>query len=86
MKQFTYTVKDPLGIHARPAGLLAKAAKSFAGTTVTVTKEGKTVKASQLMKLMSLGVKQGDEVVVAADGPAEAEAIAAMEAFFQDNL
>lgn len=52
----------------------------------TVTKEGKTVKVSQLMKLMSLGVKQGDEVVVAADGPAEAEAIAAMEAFFQDNL
>lgn len=86
MKQFTYTVKDPLGIHARPAGLLAKAAKAFAGTTVTVTKEGKSVKASQLMKLMSLGVKQSDEAVVAADGPAEAEAIAAMEAFFQDNL
>ena len=29
MKQFTYTVSDPLGIHARPAGLLAKEAKKF---------------------------------------------------------
>ena len=40
MKQFTYTIKDALGIHARPAGLLAKKAKSYADTTVTITCEG----------------------------------------------
>ena len=86
MKQFTYTINDPLGIHARPAGLLAKAAKAFADTTITVTKDGNTVKATQLMKLMSLTVKQGNEVTVAAEGPAEDEAIAAMEEFFKANL
>lgn len=86
MKEFRYTISDPLGIHARPAGLLAKTAKGFADTTVTIAKEGNTVKASQLMKLMGLGVKQGDEVTVAAEGPAEAEAIAAMEKFFRENL
>ena len=86
MKQFIYTIKDPLGIHARPAGLLAKAAKAFADTTVTVSKNGTTVKASQLMKLMSLGVKQGDEVVVAAEGASEEAAIEAMETFFKENL
>ena len=86
MKQFTYTITDPLGIHARPAGLLAKAAKAYADTTITVTKEGTTVKATQLMKLMSLTVKQGNEVTVAAEGPAEDEAIAAMEEFFKANL
>ena len=32
MKQFTYTIKDALGIHARPAGLLSKKAKSYADT------------------------------------------------------
>lgn len=63
MKQFTYTITDPLGIHARPAGLLAKAAKAYADTTVTVTKDGNTVKATQLMKLMSLTVKQGKQDV-----------------------
>ncbi len=84
MKQFTYTITDPLGIHARPAGLLAKAAKAYAGTTVT--KDGNTVKATQLMKLMGLTVKQGNVVTVAADGPQEDEAIAAMEAFFKANL
>ena len=86
MKQFTYTIKDPLGIHARPAGILAKAAKEFGDTVVTVTKDGNTVKASQLMKLMGMGIKQGNEIVVAAEGPAEDEAIAAMEKFFQENL
>ena len=86
MKQFTYTITDPLGIHARPAGLLAKAAKTYADTTVTVTKDDKTVKASQLMKLMSLTVKQGNIVTVTADGPQEDEAIAAMHKFFEENI
>ena len=44
------------------------------------------MKASQLMKLMGLGVKQGDHVTVAAEGPAEEEAITAMKKFFEENL
>ena len=86
MKEFNYVVNDPLGLHARPAGLLAKLAKPYADTVITVTKGDKTVKASQLMKLMSLAAKNGDEVVVAAEGPQEEEAIAALKAFFQENL
>ena len=86
MKQFEYTITDPLGIHARPAGLLAKEAKVFADTVITVAKGGNAVKASQLMKLMSLGVKQGDVVTVTADGANEDAAIAAMESFFKANL
>ena len=71
MQQFTYTVNDPLGIHARPAGIIAKMAKPYGDTVITITKAGTTVKASQLMKLMSLAVKNGDEGIVAAEGPAE---------------
>lgn len=86
MKQFDYTIQDPIGIHARPAGLLVKEAKAFADTTITVTKSGTTVKASQLMKLMGLGVKQGDVVTVAAEGANEDAAIIAMSDFFNNNL
>ena len=86
MKEFTYTITDPLGIHARPAGLLSKTAKAYGDTVVSVTKDGNTVKASQLMKLMGLGIKQGDTIAVTAEGPAEAKAIAAMEQFFKANL
>ena len=86
MKEFTYTIEDGLGTHARPAGLLSKLAKSFPDTLVTVTKGDKTVKASQLMKLMNMGIKKGDQVTVAAEGAAEDEAAKALQAFFQENL
>lgn len=86
MKQFEYTINDPLGIHARPAGMLVKEAKAFADTVVTNTKNGTTVKAAQLMKLMTLGVKQGDVVTVTAEGASEEAAIAALSAFFAANL
>ena len=85
MKQFNYTIVDPLGIHARPAGMLAKAAKTYADTEITVTCNGKTAKATQLMKLMSLGVKQGSVVTVIAEGASEEAAIAAMDDLFSSN-
>ncbi len=86
MKQFSYTIRDPLGIHARPAGLIAQIAKQFADTTVTIEKNGVSAKASQLMKLMTLGVKHGDAVIVRAEGAQEDSAIAKLEAFFRENL
>ena len=86
MKQFTYTIKDALGIHARPAGLLAKKAKSYADTTVSITANGKTANAGQLMKLMALGVKQGTEVTITCDGANEEEAAAGLKAFLEENL
>lgn len=86
MKSFQFVTRDELGIHARSAGLLAKPAKEYKDTVITVTKAGNTVKAPQLMKLMSLTVKQGDEVTVAAEGPEEEAAIERLEAFFQENF
>ena len=86
MKQFTYVIQDPLGIHARPAGALVKAAKPFADTAIQVVKGDKSVKATQLMKLMGLGVKGGDTVTVTAEGPDEDSAISAMEQLFKENL
>ncbi|MBQ1467189.1 MAG: HPr family phosphocarrier protein [Solobacterium sp.] len=86
MKEFKYLITDPIGIHARPAGLLAKLAKSFEGTTVFLTKGDQTVKASQLMKLMNLGVKAGDEVTIQVEGGDEDAALAALEAFLKENL
>ena len=86
MKEFTYTITDALGIHARPAGLLAKKAKSYADTAVTISANGKTVNAGQLMKLMGLGVKQGTEVTIACDGANEDAACEGLLAFLQENL
>ena len=85
MTQFQYTITDPVGIHARPAGLLVKAAKGFQ-STITVEKGGKTAAATKLMALMGMGIKQGDAVTVTVEGDDEDAAAAAMEKFFQENL
>lgn len=85
MKSFTYTIKDEVGIHARPAGLLVKKAKEF-DSTITIEKGGKSVNASKLMALMGLGVKCGDTVIVKSEGSDEDKAAAAMEEFFKSNL
>ena len=84
--EFKCVIQDELGIHARPAGMLAKEAKALGDTVVSVTKGDKTVKASQLMMLMGLGVKKGDEVTVSVEGGDEAAALDAMKAFFKNNF
>ena len=85
MKTFEYTIKDELGSHARPAGLLVKEAKKYE-SECTITKDGKTKKLTQLMMLMSLGVKQGETVTVTAEGADEDAAIAGLKEFFEANL
>ena len=85
MKEFTYTITNPIGIHARPAGMLAKEAKKYA-SVCTVTKGDKTQKLTQLMMLMAMGVVQGDTVTVRAEGEDEEIAIRELEAYFKANL
>lgn len=85
MKQFDYTITDALGIHARPAGLLAKEAKKFQ-SVCTITKGDVTKKLTQLMMLMSMGIKCGDVVTIKAEGADEDAAIVALEAFLKENL
>lgn len=85
MKTITYTIKDELGIHARPAGMLAKKAKEFS-SEITIQKDAKTVNATKLIALMGLGIKCGDNITVSASGEDEDAAIKAMEEFLSANL
>lgn len=83
MKSFDYKITDEVGIHARPAGQLAKAVKEL-GVKVTITKDDKTVEAQKLMAVMGLGVKKDDVVTVAVDG--DDAAFDAVKKFFEENL
>ena len=70
MKQFSYIIKDEIGLHARPAGMLAKEAKKYQ-STVTLSSKGKSAAASKLMAIMGMGVKHGDNVEVTIEGADE---------------
>lgn len=83
MKQFQYTIKDELGVHARPAGLLVKLAKQYT-STITIEKNGKTCDMRKLMAVMGMGIRQGETVT--AEGEDEAAAIEAVEKFLTENV
>lgn len=53
MKEFTYTITDPEGIHARPAGELVKVAKEFS-CKITLTKDGKSGDCKKSLELWGL--------------------------------
>ncbi|MDO5344119.1 MAG: HPr family phosphocarrier protein [Lachnospiraceae bacterium] len=82
MGQFAYTITDEIGLHARPAGALVKLVKESDGA-VTISKGEKSADASRLMAIMGLGIRKGDEVVIATDDEALLEKL---RKFFQDNL
>lgn len=85
MKSFKYVIKDEIGLHARPAGLVAKAAKEVS-SKVTITCNGKSAEATRLMALIGLGAKCGNEVTVTIEGDDEEKAAAVMEKLFHENL
>ena len=85
MKTFQYKIRDEIGIHARPAGLLVKEAKQYK-SKVILKINGKEAEATKLMAVMGLGVKNGQTVEVIADGEDEEVAIERMQTFFQQNL
>ena len=86
MKSFDYVITDPVGIHARPAGLLVQEVKRHADSVVTLTKGDKSVNLLRLMALMQMGIKKGDSVTVSVEGGDEEAVAAELEAFFKANL
>ncbi|MBE6879889.1 MAG: HPr family phosphocarrier protein [Ruminococcaceae bacterium] len=85
MKSFQYVIKDELGLHARPAGMLAKQAKNYE-SEITITKNDKTVVCTKLMAMMGMCVKKGDTVTVAVNGADEDTAFDDIKKFFEENL
>lgn len=85
MKCFEYVIKDEIGIHARPAGMLSKIAKEFE-SEIIISKGDKSAVASKLMALMGLGVKCGDAILVSINGADEDTAAEKIKSFLENNL
>lgn len=85
MKEFTYIIKDPNGIHARPAGMLVKEASLYQAE-ILLEKEGKQADAKRIFSIMGLGIQQGQAVTVRITGKDEEAAQEAMQRFMEENL
>ena len=85
MKSFKHVVNDPMGIHARPAGVMVKMVSALP-CEVTIEANGKKASAKKIIGIMSLGVKQGQTVEVFVDGEGEDEAVETLKQFFAENF
>ena len=85
MIAFDYTITDAAGIHARPAGLLAKEA-SKCKSRVTLHFDGRQADARRLIAVMHMGVRHGSTVHVEVEGADEAQAAERLRAFFAAHL
>ncbi|MBO5364225.1 MAG: HPr family phosphocarrier protein [Clostridia bacterium] len=85
MREFTYTIQDADGIHARPAGLLVKEAGKYQ-SSITLCCGEKTGDAKRIFSVMALGVKCGQTLRVTAEGADEETAAVSLEQFFKENL
>ena len=82
---FEYTIRDPAGIHARPAGNLKKIADSY-DCEVAVYVHGKRASAGSVIELMNLGAKTGETLLVTAKGRDAEAAVRDMEAYIRRSL
>lgn len=85
MKSFKYVIRDKVGIHARPAGMIVKEAKKYE-SEIKILKGEETANAVNLMQLMSMGIRCGDEVEVQVSGSDEDAACTALEAVLNSCL
>lgn len=77
MEKRDFHVVADTGIHARPATLLVQTASKF-NSDVNLEYKGKSVNLKSIMGVMSLGVGQGADVTISADGDDAADAISAI--------
>jgi len=78
----TVVVINPQGVHARPADLIVKAANRFA-SHVEIIKGHERVDAKSILAIFTLAALPGTELVIEADGPDAAEAVAALCELFE---
>ena len=84
MKEFRTLVASPVGLHSRPASLFSRSAKE-SGCTVRLAKVSAGsisdfVDGSSILRVMTLGVKYGDEIVVQVEGESEDATAATLQA------
>lgn len=83
MISFEYTVRDEVGLHARPAGKFVKKAKEYE-QAISVSFNGKTADAKRLFAVIGLGVQAGDVIIVSVEGDSENETARELLRYYED--
>lgn len=85
MKELTHVIKDPAGLHARPAGILVKTVKACS-STVSLEYKDKAVDARKLFAIMALAVPAGEEIKIFVEGENEEAEYETIKAVLSQHL
>jgi phosphotransferase system HPr (HPr) family protein len=88
MEKIRLIVNHPVGLHARPAAQFVKTAMRFESdiTVANITKDEKPEDAKSILSLLTLGINQGDEIKITADGNDATLALAALKELVENNF
>ena len=78
-------VKNQLGLHLRPAGILCRTAMLYK-SHITLEHAGGSANAKSVLSVVGAGINTGDELEITCEGPDEQEAMAALAALFESGL
>ena len=79
------TIKNPTGLHLRPAGILCKSAMEFK-SSITFTFKDTTANAKSVLSVLGACVKSGDEIELFCDGVDEEEALTTLVSAIESGL
>ena len=85
MQTFEHTIKDPHGMHARPAGLLVKETSKYK-SIITFVKDDKEADAKRIFSIMGLGLKCAQTLTVKIEGDDEETASQNLKKFMDENI
>lgn len=83
--EINVVIKDPIGLHARPASIICQEANKYKSDINLVSPEGKSANLKSIMSVMALGIKNGETVKISAKGADEEEAINSIKAAMQKS-
>ena len=80
------SIKNPTGLHLRPAGNLCKVAMNYKSHITFMYGEGNSANAKSVLSVLGACIKCGDELELRCEGDDENEALAAMVAAIEGGL
>ena len=85
MEIITYKINDPVGLHARPAGLLVKESSKY-NSEIMIECNGKCADSKKIFSVMNLGARCGDELKIHITGNDEKITAKKIKEFLKENL
>ncbi len=81
----TFSIKNKLGIHARPAALLAQKASKY-DSSISIVKDGQKIDCKSILGIMMMAVECGADIDIVIEGSDEKDAMVNMEKLINERF